>query len=60
MQAELDARTLHVRLRVPLGTMHNEPNPFASRMPHLDELTPGQTYCANAFLTVCRQARWHL
>lgn len=28
------------------------PNPFASELPHLDELFVGKTYAANAFLTV--------
>ena len=52
-EAELDARTLAVRLRVPPERMECGPNPFASRLPHLDELFPGRTYTANAFLTVC-------
>ena len=55
-EAELDARTLAVRAAVPLRRMHCEPNPFASKMPHLDELTPGRVYFANAFLTVCKLA----
>ena len=52
-EAELDARTLAVSMRVPLHRMKCGPNPFASRLPHLDELAPGLTYTANAFLTVC-------
>ena len=50
----LDARTLAVLLRVPLGRFATgcTPNPFASRLPHLDQLFPGQSYHANAFLSV--------
>ena len=51
-EAELDARTLAVRMRVPAKRMHCMPNPFASTLPHLDELFPGRVYSANAFLTV--------
>ena len=51
-EAELDARSLAVLLGVPHGCMHCMPNPFASRLPHLDELFHGQTYCANAYLSV--------
>ena len=51
-EAELDARTCAVRLRVPAGRMHCAPNPFASRLPHLDEVFPGRTYAANSFVTV--------
>lgn len=51
-EAELDARTLAVRAAVPTRRMHCAPNPFASRLPHLDELFPGTCYRANAFLTV--------
>ena len=52
-EAELDARTLRLRL----GCRPHwaaRPNPFASQLPHLDELFPGRVYRANAFLTVVR------
>ena len=52
-EAELDARTLKTRLGVPLKSMRCMPNPFASRLPHLDYLFVGRTYVANAFLSVC-------
>ena len=51
-EAELDARTLAVRLRVPGSMLECMPNPFASQLPHLDEIFPGRTYVANAFLSV--------
>lgn len=56
-EAELDARTLAVRLLRCKGQrkMKCMPNPFASRLPHLDYLFVGQVYVANAFLSViCR------
>ena len=52
-EAELDARTLVVRLGLPARVMTCMPNPFASRLPHLDEVMPGQPYYANGFLSVC-------
>lgn len=51
-EAELDARTLAVRLRVPASQMECMPNPCASELPHLDQLFPGRVYTANAFLSV--------
>jgi hypothetical protein len=53
-EAQLDARTLAVRMRVPLRQFVTgaTPNPFSARLPHLDELFPGRTYTANAFLTI--------
>ena len=51
-EAELDARTLAVLLRVRKRELLCEANPFASTLPHLDEVFPGRTYVANAFLSV--------
>ena len=51
-EAELDVRTLAVRLGVRASHLHCEANPYASALPHLDELFPGRTYTANAFLNV--------
>ena len=45
-------RTLAVRLRVPARRLRCLPNPFASRLPMVDELFPGKLFSANAFLTV--------
>lgn len=53
-EAELDARTLAVRVGVPAERMECAPNPFASKLPHLDELFPGRAYSANAFLIISR------
>ena len=52
-EAELDVRTLAVRLGVRASHLHCEANPYASALPHLDELFPGRTYTANAFLNIC-------
>ena len=51
-EAELDARTLAVRLGVLPRNLDCMPNPFASRLPHLDEAFPGRTFVSNAFLSV--------
>ena len=53
-EAELDARTLSARLGVRSARLYCAPNPFASRLRHLDEIFPGRTYVANAFLSVAR------
>ena len=55
-EAELDARTLAVLMGVPPERMRCGPNPFASQLPHLDQLFPGRTYSANSFLTLCLPA----
>ena len=50
-EAGLDARTLAT-----LGArvvVRAAPNPFSSKLPHLDEFFVGRTYSANAFLTLC-------
>jgi hypothetical protein len=53
-EAELDCRSLHLKLGVPAKqVVFSGPNPFTSKLPHLDELFPGQVYSANAFLAVC-------
>jgi hypothetical protein len=52
-EAELDARTLVVRLGVRVSRMRCMPNPFASLLPHLDEIIPGSCYHGNSFLSVC-------
>lgn len=53
-EGELDARTLAVRLGVSKSRLFCEPNPFASRLPHLDQIFPGRTYVSNAYLSVAR------
>lgn len=50
-EAELDARTLAARLGARL-LVRAQPNPFASQLPHLDEIFPGRTFAANSFLTL--------
>ncbi|KAL1507692.1 hypothetical protein AB1Y20_007305 [Prymnesium parvum] len=57
-EAQLDARTLRWRFGCRL-LCAAAPNPYASELPHLDELFPGRTYRANAFLTVAKPAgKW--
>ena len=53
-EAELDARTLAVRLGVKVKRMDCMPNPFVSKLPHLDTIALGRTYRANGFLSVCK------
>jgi len=62
-EAELDARTL-AALGGAAGAggagqlaAAPRPNPLASRLPHLDELFPGRTYAANAFITLAAPGR---
>ena len=50
-EAELDARTLKARLGARL-VVSAQPNPFASRLPHLDEAFPGRAFAANSFITL--------
>jgi len=52
-EAELDARCLRLTL-APYRprVLPAKENPFASLLPHLDELFPGRTYSANAFVTL--------
>ena len=56
-EAELDCRSLHLKLGVPARQLvFSGPNPFTSKLPHLDELFPGRVYSANAYLAVCATA----
>ncbi len=54
IEAELDAKTLVYRAGADRRRLVAcaTPNPFSSQLPHLDELFPGRTYAANAFLSV--------
>ena len=54
VEAELDARTLVFGARIPAACVLEAavPNPFASMLPHLDELFVGRTYNANAYRTI--------
>lgn len=51
-EAMLDARTLRWRFAAHLICAAKR-NPFASLLPHLDEIFPGRVYRANSFITVC-------
>lgn len=59
LEAQLDVRTLVCRAGVASSCFVAcaDANPFASRLPHLDEVLVGQCYVANAFLSVCAAPR---
>lgn len=58
-EAELDARSLVVRCGLDERGLRAcmRPNRLASKLPHLDEIFPGVTYVANAYLSVW-SPRW--
>ena len=45
-------RQAHGRLSEQRFDKHKASNPFASRLPHLDEAFPGRAFAANSFITL--------